>query len=113
VKDARRRLIERGIAMVQALCAVAILAWLAFEIHWHVLWVAPLLVLGFALLILAERGGDAVLDGTLGAVARLIMRPVRAHSYTPNFYGDEPDEAPDYSMAEVIAPEPAEEDRQI
>jgi hypothetical protein len=61
---------------------------------WNLIWFVPLLLVARAIWYGLEALG--------GALCRGAGKPFRVHTYTPNHYGDDEEEAPDYSMAEII-----------
>ena len=101
--DADRSRRERDRSIL-AFVAVILVVGLAISLSdgalaglWNLVWFVPLMLVAGAIWYGFEALG--------GALCRRAERPFRTHTYTPNYYRDEEEPAPDYSMAEVMVDE--------
>ena len=96
--DRRRRERDRSILAFVAVILIVGLAvsWSDGGLRglWNLIWFVPL--------VLAAGATWYGLEALGGALCRGAGKPFRVHTYTPNHYGDDEEEAPDYSMAEII-----------
>ena len=103
--DAHRTWVERWL-LLAAVVLGTLWMWYDgwFKEGWNLLWMLPLL---FAAVVISEKIGDRV-DSALAFWLSPLTRAFRNRGYS--YYDDEArDPAPDYSMAEVIVPEPGDE----
>lgn len=110
----QRRADARGVRNERALVVLAFLIggiWLWhdgwFEEGWDLLWLLPLLVVFAAL----WEGMFELAGASLAACLSPLTRRFRSRGYIDDD-DDQGEPAPDYSMAEVVPPESAEERRQ-